>query len=421
MANEAKHSIGKHRFIPYRKQDVIQLCLDQGGLDSQSHQSFRQLCHILESLIHFEFHATLETLKNSYAPFDPNADTLVTRKPSKAEQVELQQQFADTFKTVLNAANYEQVTDQDLEDALHEESLFKVNLQVEFDDFEQVVFYHRGEHHKQSVIKTWGGLKKETLNYTNYDRVAVFIKFKNVEYFASKERKDLNFTPGSTIIKLFQDVPKADLEMLFPNSEVCMRKIDKLIIGTSAVVGGAFLLVTKLGASILLIAALIAYWMGIRVEDVPITRSQILGLGAGLGLIGAFIYKEWNKFKNRKIAFMKALADNLYFKNLDNNAGVFHHLVDTAEEEEFKEAILGYYFLLTSPQLMSESELDTAVEQWFSKTHKVELDFEVDDALQKLLRMGLVIKVDDRYQALSLDEAKKGLDKHWDGLFDYHQ
>ncbi len=421
MTNEAKQSIRKHRFIPYRRQDVIELCINQGGLESQSHQSFSQLCHILESLIHFEFHATLETLKNTYAPFDPNADTLVTRKPDKEEQIKLQQQFADVFKTVLNAANYEQVTDQDLEDALHEESLFKVNLAVEFDDFEQVVFYHRGEHHKQSTIKSWGGLKKETLNYTNYDRIAVFIKFKDAEYFASKDRKDLNFTPGSTIIKLFQDVPKADLEMLFPNSEVCMRKIDKLIIGTSAVVGGAFLLVTKLATSILLIGALIAYWMGFRVEDVIITSNQVLALGAGLGVFGAFIYKEWNKFKNRKIAFMKALADSLYFKNLDNNAGVFHHLIDTAEEEEFKEAILGYYFLLINPQPLSESELDNAIEQWFSKTHNVELDFEVDDALQKLLRMGLVLEVDGKYQALSLDKAKEGLDKHWDGLFDYNQ
>ena len=45
---------------------------------------------------------------------------------------------------------------------------------------------------------------------------------------------------------------------------------------------------------------------------------------------------------------MKALSDNLYFKNLDNNAGVFYHLIDAAEEEEFKEAVLAYYFLLTA-------------------------------------------------------------------------
>ena len=38
---------------------------------------------------------------------------------------------------------------------------------------------------------------------------------------------------------------------------------------------------------------------------------------------------------------MKALSDNLYFKNLDNNAGVFHTLIDAAEEEDIKEALPG--------------------------------------------------------------------------------
>jgi hypothetical protein len=34
-----------------------------------------------------------------------------------------------------------------------------------------------------------------------------------------------------SLIKLFHNVPKADLEMLFPNSRVRMKTIDKLIIG----------------------------------------------------------------------------------------------------------------------------------------------------------------------------------------------
>jgi hypothetical protein len=49
---------------------------------------------------------------------------------------------------------------------------------------------------------------------------------------------------------------------------------------------------------------------------------------------------------NRRVffIFMKTLGDNLYFKNLDNNAGVFFHIIAEAEEEEFKEALLGYLF-----------------------------------------------------------------------------
>ena len=66
------------------------------------------------------------------------------------------------------------------------------------------------------------------------------------------------------MIKLFNNVPKADLEMLFPNSEVRMKTIDKLIIGIPAAVSGAILVVSKLGASLALVGALVAFWLGLR-------------------------------------------------------------------------------------------------------------------------------------------------------------
>jgi hypothetical protein len=37
--------------------------------------------------------------------------------------------------------------------------------------------------------------------------------------------------PGVTLLKLFQNVPKADLEMLIPNTTVRMFNLDKLLIG----------------------------------------------------------------------------------------------------------------------------------------------------------------------------------------------
>ena len=73
-----------------------------------------------------------------------------------------------------------------------------------------------------------------------------------------------------------------------------------------------------------------------------------------MGVFGSFIFKEWSKFKNRKIRFAKALVRQLVFKNLDNNAGVFHTLVDAAEEEDGQEALLAYTFLLKSKSEMTE-------------------------------------------------------------------
>lgn len=68
------------------------------------------------------------------------------------------------------------MTEQDLQDALSEKSLFKVRFAIEFDDFEQVVFYRRGEYKQREVLCKFWGLKKQAIIFTNYDRVAVYIK-----------------------------------------------------------------------------------------------------------------------------------------------------------------------------------------------------------------------------------------------------
>ncbi|GAA70796.1 MAG TPA: DUF3754 domain-containing protein [Pseudoalteromonas sp.] len=406
------------RYIPFRKHDIITMCAKELTKDQQT--SFKQLCELLASLIHFQYHGTLESLKNNYAPFDPNSDTRLINSVTDEQKAQCQRDFARDFANVLNAANFEVITHQDLQDALNEESLFKVRLEVEFEDFEEVVFYRRGESQLSETITSFWGLRKKPLHFTNYDRVAVFIRFKDKAYFESKNKLPMGFEPSSTIVKLFQNVPKADLEMLFPNSEVRMRPIDKIIIGSSALVGGAVVLITKLGASLVLLFALFAFWGGFRDEAVEMTQQHFITFAIGMGVFGSFIFKEWSKFKNRKIKFMKALSDNLYFKNLDNNAGVFHTLIDAAEEEDIKEALLAYTFLLKSKNGLSTQALDEQIETWFKTKYQCELDFEISDALEKLKRMHLVTCTNTLYNAVNLEHAKVILDERWDNLFQYN-
>lgn len=412
-----QQSIKQDRFIPLRKTDLIQACIDDGKLNSDELPAFQSLCKLMISTIHYQYHETLEALKDNYAPFDPNSDTFNFEQLSPASIIEKQKAFSSAFSEVLNAANFEKITEQDLQDALQEESLFKVRLAVEFEDFAEMVFYRRGEYQKtETIVKFWG-LKKEQITFTNYDKVAIYIKYKDAAYFQKNKRSTVQFEPNSTIIKLFQNVPKADLEMLFPNSEVRMRTLDKAIIGGSALVGGTIVLVTKLGASIILLAGVLAYWFGLSDKQVTIGTKELLALSVGAGILGGFIFKEWSKFKNRKLKFMKALADNLYFKNLDNNAGVFHHLIDSAEEEECKEAILAYYFLLSHQKALSSEQLDNLIEAWFADKFGFKIDFEIDDALSKLTRFGVVTFENNTYKAKSISAAHKQLDDEWDALF----
>ena len=125
------------RFIPYRKLDIVEMCLRKlNFVDSEA--SFRQFCDLLSNCLHVEYHKTVEQLKNDYAPFDPNADTKELTPFTTEQKAQCQARFASTFAQVLNAANFERITEQDLQDALSEESLFKVRLEVDFDDFEHL-------------------------------------------------------------------------------------------------------------------------------------------------------------------------------------------------------------------------------------------------------------------------------------------
>jgi hypothetical protein len=75
---------------------------------------------LIVSTLHFEYHQILEVLKDSYAPFDSNCDTLSVAKLTGDILNVKQDVFTDRFTQVLNAANFEKVTDQDLQEALQE-------------------------------------------------------------------------------------------------------------------------------------------------------------------------------------------------------------------------------------------------------------------------------------------------------------
>ncbi len=409
----------RSRFIPFRKADIVAMCCEASGWTPGEADEFREFFRILEALFHFEYHRNLETLKNCYAPFNPDADTRLRTQYTSEQKRQLHKELVTELTAVLNAANFEQITAEDLEQALAEESLFKIRLEVDFNDFDDVIFFRRGESVKQETLVTLYGLRKKRFRFTNYDRVAVYIKFKEQPYFDEGNRRSLNFLPGSTIIKLFKNVPKADLEMLFPNSKVRMKTIDKLIIGVPAAVSGIVVIVTKLGATLILMASVVAFWLGLSKEETQLNQKHLIALGAGLATLGGFLFRQISKFKNRKIRFMKALSDNLYFKNQDNNAGVFYHLIDAAEEEEVKEAILAYFFLLMENQPTEKETLDDLIEKWFEARWNCKIDFEIDDALKKLERLELVTRNGAALQCLPLTDAKRQLDHIWDNYFTF--
>lgn len=407
-------SIQDSGFIPYRTHDVVEMCLQDNLLPAQETQ-FRHLNDMLGSIYHFEFHKTIEALKDAYAPIDPDADTRLLAAAKHSSSLNSDVNLIELLQALLEKANYKRVSEVDLNQAMNKSSVFKIRLHVDFDDFSEALLFCRGEAVRRETVPRWFGLSSKEVEFINYERVVVYIRFKNDYERTSQQLPACK--PGSTLLKLFQNVPKADLEMLFPNTRVRMRTIDKLLIGVPAVVSGGIVLTTKLGASLVLLGSLFGFWLGLSSQPVELNKAALIALLAGLVAVGSYLWKQFNNFKNRKLRFMQTLTQNLYFKNLDNNAGVFYRLANDAEEEECKEAILAYYFLLTAQQPILKHELDKKIEAWLTTKWKCEVNFEIDDALEKLIELGLVQKSNGKFTAINIEEGIKVLDRRWDEYF----
>lgn len=379
------------RFIPFRRADVVQMCRAEIGLGASMSQAFETTREKIETHFQNTFHLLRHELKHAYAPVDPDADTRMVETFRSDPAVE---RLGAIIEEVLDRANYDKVSREQLLRAFKSASLFQLKLHVDLDEFEEALLFTRGASEREEEVKTLFGLRRRQVKFINYERVVLFIRFrKDVDARATLG----GCQPGSTMLKLFQNVPGADMEMLFPNTRVGMRLIDKMMIAVPALVSGGIVMTTKLGATLVLLGSLFGFWLGLHADPVTLDKAAILVLLAGLGTLGGFFWKQYSSFRNRKLRFTQALTENLYFKLLDNNAGVLFRILDEAEDSECKEALLAYSFLLKSTVPLTASELDEEIEQWFEQQWQCRFDFDIDDALNKLALLELATEQNGRW------------------------
>jgi hypothetical protein len=70
----------RERFIPVGKADLVDRLAHSRMVPPHSRETFLLFAKILDSIFHFEFHEQTESLKESYRPFNPDSDTVVTRR-----------------------------------------------------------------------------------------------------------------------------------------------------------------------------------------------------------------------------------------------------------------------------------------------------------------------------------------------------
>lgn len=409
------------RFIPISKQEIISDLSNASCWNAESGKRFELFCAIFIAMYHFKFHAHFEELKRCYAPFNPDADISSIRKYSDSDKKTLHDKLLNEMKELLNNANYEYLTKESIDRAMSEASPYGLEVSVDLSEYDDLVIYYRGSSSKIIEKRDWRKLflTKYSVEVPTYQRIFLLLKFKDEktriseltsqdaklteEKAQKKVQKARSVLPefvnqDSVFIKLFKNIPRADIEMLFPNQQVRLKLFDKIklgITGGGGTVGGVITAISKLA--------------------VALNPFTIVTAFVGLAII---IFRQVNNILNQRTKYMMTLSKNLYFHNLDNNQGVINYLVDMAEEEECKEALLAYYFLLTqADQHHTQASLDKVIEQYLSEKYQVKVDFEVEDGLHKLREEDLLIEREGKLSVVDLQTACKRLDKKWDEFF----
>ena len=438
----------REAFIPYRRTDLIELCLEDGQLDAVEGQKFREFCSILSAYYHFQFHGYLESLKDNYAPFDPDADTKSRSETTPQDRAAMESMLVADFKSILERANYIPLSQDSLQRAFEERSLIELKTHVDFNDFEQMVCYCRGDSYKVAGLKKIFRKVKKKINV--FERVVLLIKFKDESYFVSKRAKPdkLKFTPGKMYIYLYKNIPKFDIEFLFPNVKTSMTWKDRLLFGIPAI-GAAIPLILKVLPQLLLVIGVILFItvgpshlshlkeLRPSEEEVRNIMPIIVAILSLVIALGGFAFQQYTSYKSKQIKFQKNVTETLFFRNLASNVRVFQSLIDAAEEEECKEIILVFYHLLTTNTPLTSEQLDNRIEVWMDEKFGTQIDFDIHGPLHNLEVIRGKIAQDGSESTntpdvailsrdsqgychlLSLDDALAVIDYIWDRAFLY--
>jgi hypothetical protein len=394
----------REHFIPLREKELVDLLCSDADLRAADRDIFRQFCRLVSATFHYEYHQRLEELKDAYAPFDPDADTRSLKQlPADQRQQQLNALFKE-FAWLMERANFKHLGREEIQAAMAGSSDWGINMDVDFHVFDRLEVFARGDTMGKRARRRMRNLwRMEEIKLPVYQRLILILKQR------PHKRLGRHADTDHVFLKVFKDIPKLDLEMLLPGARLHMPRLARGKLGASLLGTLGFLIykaVTDLGHLV---------WVGF-VQHNPLT------LWGPFSLVAGYSYRQYYGYQQTKQSYHFQLTQSLYYQCLDSNAGVLYRLLDEAEEQECREAILAFYFLwrYAGEQGWKAADLDDYVELYLEQRAKLKVDFEIGDALDKLERLRVVEKRGERYRAQPIAKALEMLDWTWDNIFKYN-
>jgi hypothetical protein len=361
-------------------------------------------------------------LEQAYEPFSPDTDLLKTRFYSAEERAVMQKRLIAQMIELLQQSNFTRVDPSNVHFILTKDSAYGLDLQVDLDAFEEILIYYRGAttitERRRDVRKAY--MRWKEVRIPVFRRLCLLFKLKpfDVRVREVMEEREISHKEAERVvrqlrrllpatvtsdyiyIKLFKNMPRSDVEMIFPNTKVRFRLFDKVKFGVTASSG--------VGMGVVGTASKVA------IASNPYT------LAAAVAALGGVALRQATAFLNQRTRYMVVLAQNLYFHAMADNRGVMTLLADRAAEEDVKEEMLLYGILAKERvRIRDLRQVDEAIEQYLKATFDVDVDFDVEDALKRLTAEGIVEeRADGMLECLPPREAASRIDKLWDACLD---
>jgi hypothetical protein len=376
------------RFIPVSCGELAELLARHVEPDASAHRRYREICAALSAVVHREYRDRLLRLKEWYAPFDPDADITSIGRASTADPARRTREIVAEIKFLLEKANFRTLDRSDVDAAVSAVSPWGLSLHVDLQVFDQLQVWARGEKIDHRSRRSW-----TTLFRRRHYRIPLYQRLMIVFQPHGEVLDAAGYESRRLYLKLFKNIPDGDVDMVLPGTSVRMTMLDRGKI--------AFPIITGLATTGLKIikGALVVAAVG------------IYGLIAYLTLIIATVGYGWRSFfgyKRTKEKYQLNLTQNLYYQKLDANLGAILRLSDEAEDQEFREALVAWFLLWRQAPhdgWMME-ELDRSAERLLQAELKRDVDFDVSDAVDKLIRWGMIdVQNDGRLTARAPDRV----------------
>ncbi|XP_061343008.1 uncharacterized protein LOC133289154 [Gastrolobium bilobum] len=218
-------------------------------------------------------------------------------------------------------------------------------------------------------------LNKTLIQEPTFDRIIVV--YRQASNNSKSER-------GITV-KHFKNIPMADMEIVLPEKKnPGLTPMDWVKFLVSAIVG--------------LVAV---------VSSLQMPTADFRVIVAILSTVVGYCVKTYFTFQQNLTAYQNLITQSMYDKQLDSGKGTLLHLCDDVIQQEVKEIIVSFFILMEQGKA-TRQDLDKWCEELIGDEFGETCNFDVDDAVEKLEKLGIVTRdTIGRYQCVGLKRANE--------------